>query len=69
MRTRTYQNSYAGLVALSSQPTTWIWAAIGILVLALIAIGVAIFIFWIARKNTAAAAIAGHLADVREFQQ
>ncbi|WP_372828013.1 branched-chain amino acid ABC transporter permease [Polaromonas sp.] len=35
MRSRTYQNSYAGLVALSSQPTTWVWAAIGVLVLAL----------------------------------
>ena len=35
MRSRTYQNSYAGLVALSSQPATWVWAAIGVLVLAL----------------------------------
>ncbi|RYX98019.1 MAG: branched-chain amino acid ABC transporter permease [Comamonadaceae bacterium] len=35
MRTRTYQTSYAGLVALSSQPTTWVWAAIGLLVMAL----------------------------------
>ena len=35
MRSRTYQNSYAGLVALSNQPTAWVWAAIGILVLAL----------------------------------
>lgn len=36
-----------------------------ILVLALIAIGVAIFIFLVARKNTAAAAIAGPLAMFR----
>ena len=35
MRSRTYQNSYAGLVALSNQPAAWVWAAIGILVLAL----------------------------------
>ena len=35
MKSRTYQNSYAGLVALSNQPTAWVWAAIGILVLAL----------------------------------
>ena len=35
MRTRTYQNHYAGLVALSSQPTAWVWAAIGLLVAAL----------------------------------
>ena len=35
MQTRTYQTSYAGLVALSTQPTTWIWAAIGLLVMAL----------------------------------
>jgi len=43
------------------------FVAIGaiILVLALIAIGVAIFIFWIARKNTAAAAIAGPLSMFR----
>lgn len=34
MRSRTYQNSYAGLVALSNQPTAWVWAAIGVLVLA-----------------------------------
>jgi branched-chain amino acid transport system permease protein len=31
MRTRIYQTSYAGLVALSSQPTAWVWAAIGLL--------------------------------------
>ena len=35
MKSRTYQNSYAGLVALSNQPTAWVWAGIGILVLAL----------------------------------
>ncbi|MES2979105.1 MAG: branched-chain amino acid ABC transporter permease [Pseudomonadota bacterium] len=36
MRSRTYQTSYAGLVALASQPVTWVWAAIGLLVLALL---------------------------------
>jgi len=35
MQSRTYQTSYAGLVALSNQPAPWLWAAAGLVLLAL----------------------------------
>jgi branched-chain amino acid transport system permease protein len=39
MRSRTYQTSYAGLVALANQRTTWWWALAGLALLALAPLG------------------------------